>query len=201
MSKNKHAEALAIFKRGLSFDNLELHQKILLHTNIAESLAHLNRYEDALAANRKAEKMIRDLPENNLRDLKRKSRCTMYVFENYGIIAQQQGQFEYSAAWFEKAAEVVKNPDLKFPAREQAGYQIAHADVYLDWGRPQEALDIYQQGLRTILPTFGDAVDVNPDRRLFYAEKMLVRALEGKARAGDDIGPPDKSLDRDERIP
>jgi tetratricopeptide (TPR) repeat protein len=66
--------------------------------------------------------------------------------------------------------------------REKAKVNVLLGDVCKKTGKPQEALQYYQQALRWLLPSWqpADLLDV-PDEALLYSESTLADALAGKA--------------------
>lgn len=195
------SEALSIFRRGLSSDSLPDIEVKLLYLNEAECLARMGKFPEALVANQNAAAI--PLPEDD----DRYNRCLYGLYENYGIIYAGMAQkddrekFSESVDWYRKALAVATNPGQRATNREIAGFQIALAGVLNDWGKHREALDTFHAAIQLLLPQFRGPSWQNPSDTILFAEKMLYRALEGKARAFKSLGNPEKALECYELIP
>lgn len=194
-------EALSIFRRGLSSEGLPAVEIKLLYLNEAECLARMGKFPEALVANQHASEIL--LPEDD----ERYNRCLYGLYENYGIIYAgmahigDEEKFAESVKWYQKALAIASNPNQRATNREIAGFKIALAGVLNDWGKHREALDTYQEALHLLLPKFKEQSDQNPPDTILFAEKMLYRALEGKARAFLSLDNPEKALQCYELIP
>jgi CHAT domain-containing protein len=202
------ANALKIFQNGLIFNKIQADTSKLpdaeiklLYLNLAECLARMGRFSEALEMNKKADRAPLD-PDDG-----RYQRCLFGLYENYGIIyagmakAGDKSKFPLAEKWYQKALDVATDPADRSPNREIAGFQIALAEVWLAAGKPQDALQGFHDALKLLLPNFDAPSAQNPSLMLLFAEKMLIRALEGKAKAFVALGQPAKALECYELIP
>jgi CHAT domain-containing protein len=202
------ANALRIFQNGLIFNKIQADTNKLpdaeiklLYLNLAECLARMGRFREALDMNKKAERAPLD-PDDD-----RYQRCLFGLYENYGIIyagmakAGDKSKFPLAERWYKMALEVATDPADRSPNREVAGFQIALSEVWLAAGKSQEALQGFHDALRLLLPGLDASAGENPSLMLLFAEKMLIRALEGKAKAFVALGQPEKALECYELIP
>jgi CHAT domain-containing protein len=192
--------ALNIFQRGLDFSKktpLPPAEVKLLLLNKAECLAKMGRFSEALKANLAAEKYPL-APSDDRYD-----RCTYGTFENYGIIcatmarAGQTDKFPLAVRWYQKAIEWVEKMESP-PKRELSGFYVALGEVYQSWGKTQEAKSAFQRAITVLLPRSASG---NPPASALYAEAMLIRALQGKAKAFVAEGKWEQALECYELIP
>jgi len=204
LNLNLYERAIEIFQQGLAFneaqapDNrLPQAEVKLLYLNIAEALAHLSRFTEALEMNKKAEHA------HLSPDDQRYERCQFGLYENYGIIylgmarAGDQRKFPLALDWFKKARDAAEDADT----REKAGFEINVAEVWLAWGKPDEALQGYQAALQLLLPKIATGKLAVPKSNELFAEKKLILALLGKANAFRALGQLEKALECYELIP
>lgn len=195
------SEALAIYRRGLSAKGLPDAEIKLLYLNEAECLARMGNFQEALAANQKAADIVLE------EDDERYNRCLYGLYENYGIVCAGMARngnaekFAESIEWYRKTLAAATSTRQRATNREIAGFQTSMADVLSDWEKYREALEMYHEALRTLLPELGAASEQNPSDSILFAEKFLYRALEGKARAFFALNTPEKALECYERIP
>lgn len=195
------SRAIEIFQQGLAFNRtlpdtskLPDAELKLLHLNIAESLAQMGRFQEALLENKQAEKSPLSTDDD------RYERCLFGLYENYGIIYAGMAKsgrtvaYPLAVQWYKKALLAAKDT----PNREQAGFQIALSEIYLNWGKPAQALENYETALKLLLPKMNGA-SIHPD--MLFAEKKIILALRGKARAFIALKEPEKALECYELIP
>lgn len=200
----QYERAIEIFQQGLAFHQAQEPDKRLpqaeiklLYLNIAEALAHLGRFAEALETNKKAE----ESPLST--DDVRYERCLFGLYENYGIIylgmakAGDRHKFSVALDWFNKARAAAEDAET----REKAGFEIYAAEVLLAWGKPEQALEGYQTALQLLLPKIARGKSAIPSPDELFAEKKLILALHGKAIAFKALGQLEKALECYELIP
>ncbi len=185
LTLENYPAAIRIFRQGLNFKGLPEIELPLLYLNESETLARLDSFEQALASNKKAAVLIGKLGKSHRRYTRYKSG----LFENYAIInagiarSGNRTSFVKAIEWYDKTLALITAPGEQAANRDIAGFQISKADLQSEWGKPQEALKTYHLAIQTLIPTVGGKYSDNPSLTSLTAEKMLYRALEGKARA------------------
>lgn len=201
-SLKKYPEALEIFEKGLDFEGVSEVDRAILQLNKAECLAHLKRYREALVINQAAAKLISDIDTTEARY----KRCQFGLFENYGIIhlglaiAGDTAQFGQAEKRY-RAAIALASSIKPVAKREIAGFQIGLGEVIEHRKNFEEACQSYHQAIQLLIPEFHGTIQQQPDIGMLFPEKLLVRALEGKARCFLALGQAEKALECHELIP
>ncbi len=202
-SLEAYPEALEIFEKGLRFDGISDVDKVMLYSNKAECLAHMNRYPDALAANEIASRLMSDIDTSE----ERYKRCQYGIFENFGIIQLGMALAGGDTALFAKsksgyrAAIEVANSDKPVPKRDIAGFHISLGEVFEHQKNYAEACKLYHEAIRILIPDFQGDMYQNPPAEMLGAENFLIKALERKATCFLALDQPEKALECYERIP
>lgn len=195
-------EALRLFEQGILIGAGDDADQILLHLNKAECLALQKRFKEALNENKIAADRIKSLAPSD----DRYERCTYGLYENYGIIytgmavSGDKAMYDTAEKWYVDALEMAKKA-APAPTRDIAGFECGIAEVLKIQARYEDALRVYHAATRVLAPCISEDVSQQPPIDSLYAEKIMIRALEGKAECFLALKQPEKALECYERIP
>lgn len=111
-------------------------------------------------------------------------------------IALWQNRFPAAMQYARQALQLFNRYYPAARQREKARVNVLLGDVCLKTGKPQEALQYYQQSLVWLLPSWRPAtIDAVPAEELLYSENTLTDALTGKATALRILNKPELALE------
>lgn len=146
----KYDRAVAEFAEGLKFNTPGLSNKVDL--NREKGLAHvqLGEIEAAWNNTRQAELLVRNarIPQNQ------KDKHLYEIFQNYGAIYSAKKQFREAEQYFSKAIQLLKNSNY---TRSKALAHRARGNFFLEWNKPEPALEDFNTALACFLPEIQDS--------------------------------------------
>lgn len=196
ITKREYEKSLAIIHEGLNYVGIPQEDSIFLLLVKAECLAHLLQWNEALDANQEVELML----VRPLEKPKKRPEYEIGLYENYGMIALGQNDYEQALAWYNKALSLAKDYPNS-PTRNIAFLYLTIGDILKGNEKVEAALEAYQSALHMLLNSFVAPASQNPPDSILFAENILYKALEGKAQCFEAMGELDKSLECYELIP
>ncbi|MCK6692595.1 MAG: hypothetical protein L6Q97_10890, partial [Thermoanaerobaculia bacterium] len=193
----EYDEAKRIFLEGLSTKGLPEEDQIFTKLGYVEYLIKTADLEGATRINREIEAQLDAPLESSASKLPEFRRD---LFQNYGQIAAAQGDCETALGWYQKSLETEQQYEAR-SRRNMASTFNEIGNFYRSCNQIDQALQAFQNALKTMIPGFDAPVEQNPDPSGFTAENTIYKALHGKAQCFEETGRPDLALECYELIP
>lgn len=182
----EYSKAVETLSEGLKMeDSISFRAKKFLLSGLCIAYYRTEDYKKALKYAARAKTEINNAPGISSGD---KASYLHEIYVNYGRIYRALKSFEQAEACFFKAGQILEkefeNPDK----RALAFLEIYSGQLYLDWKKPEKALECYQDALKQLVSGFlpsGGAE--NPFLKTLPAESLVAIALEGKAQSFIDM--------------
>ncbi len=197
ITTGEYSKALEIYREGLLFKGISSTDSIALRLSEAECLVRLEKFQEAIAANKIAKKLIAKLPT----DHPALGFFQSGLFGNYGLAFSGLKNFKLADNWFQKAIKTAQNYHGNKQRRRQAFFQLDLADNYLKWGKLPVALQTFQTAMKTLQPSISENSSENPTPENLFGDKVFLQALEGKATVFEKTNQLEKALACFELIP
>lgn len=174
-------KAIEIYKEGLGLHNLSESSLGLLNINLMKIYKKIEKEDQALKHLNKAQLHFQQSVQYEKR-YKSKIWLSSTLVEK-AKFAQNRKNFRQSEAYFQEAYTIFKDTYFNEQRREFGQLFASMAEMYLDWGKFEKALEYQQKALTTVLVDFKPTnVLENPNPNSFYAETTIMDVLDGKAK-------------------
>ncbi len=177
----KFDEAIAVCREGLVFEKAAHYAKGMLESNLAKAYRGKEDFVQSLKYGNEAKKTLEDVVQRE-----EHWRAKAWLSDVHTIIGTSYSalrRYDEAEIQLKKALQIA----LEFYAPEVRRREIAKmygsiGAFYLDWGKPELALENYHLALQHALPSF-DTKDLNalPPAASFFPENAIKEALAGKA--------------------
>ncbi|TNE65824.1 MAG: CHAT domain-containing protein [Bacteroidetes bacterium] len=178
-NEGQYQEAADIFSEGLALPDVGFENKVYLMTNLGFALMNTGELEAGLQYTRRCEEYIRNAPVSE----EDKTDLLIWVYDNLRELYQEKGDYESAEQYYALKNRLIQQ-SLSGNRRALALSLITRGRMYLDWGKPQQALQDFHNALQYFMPGFTPDSSINlPDAEMLSAEPNLVDALGGLARS------------------
>lgn len=183
--EHREQDSLAIksYLNGLDLPSIHMVPRALLEGNLSQIYLKNEDVENAFFWAEKARKSFETIDENQWH-YEAKVRLAN-IHNLLGNIAAKKDQFKAAESHLKTALQIMRVHFQGDTLRREFGkIHFALGGFYLERERHDLALLHHQKALKTVLPSFksDDFLD-NPAAKTFYAENVIMDALEGKADA------------------
>jgi CHAT domain-containing protein len=197
VTRKNFPAALRILKEGMARDSVPEEDRIFTRMGLVECLVQMDSLDAALKINREMERALKSVDGKKTPKL---PEFQYNVQENYAIYYHKRGNLTRALQHYRNALQIAE-PYPRATKRQKAFFKVGIGRIQADMGRHAEALQMYHQALRTLLPQLSDDVMSHPEPAWLMAEMVVLEALEGKARALLALGKREDALVCYERIP
>lgn len=187
-NEGRQAEAIAVYRKGLSIPSLPPGKAGLLCLSLGQSCLDLGDWD---AAGRHAQRAESALSASASDGELRGYRSSLLLLQ--GKLASQAGDHQRAVARIGLALDHGLRARGGPHHRSIAKLHIAQGEAWQQAGKPERALAAYNQALHSLFPNFPVAAELAlPDSSLFYEENAIAEALAGKAAALGEMGGPQR---------
>lgn len=171
-------QAIDAFSEGLAIGAAGFDNKVLLLFNLGYTFLNKGDLKKALEYTRQCEKFVLDSDIPGLE----KTQQLIWVYDNFAKYYKLKKDYTTSERYYSRRIEMVNTADLK-DSRSLALAFVSRGNMYLEWDKPEKALNDFRTALQHLLPglTAGTPYSL-PSKEQLVAEPTLIDALGGLAQ-------------------
>lgn len=178
----QYDKSIASYKQGLELPDLSYVSKGLLEGNLAETLADIQSYKEALLYSQQSRASF--VKSKEMYNYQNADSYIANLLDLEGMIHTELKEYQKAEQKFEQALSLFKAPGQSTINRDAGKLYISWGMLYLTQGKSRQALDRFQKALHEVIADFDNPdPTINPTLKQIYQENTIMEALDGKVQA------------------